>query len=65
MSTASIPRLLRRQDVQRLTGLSKSGLYKRMGEGTFPRPIKLGYRTAVWPEQAVHRWITERIAEGH
>lgn len=64
MSSSSIPRLLRRQDVQRLTGLSKSGLYKRMGEGSFPRPIKLGYRTAVWPEKTVHAWINEQIERG-
>lgn len=64
MSTTSSPRLLRRQDVQRLTGLSKSGLYKRMGEGSFPRPIKLGHRTALWPEKAVHAWIKEQIEGG-
>jgi len=55
------PRLLRRPEVEHLTGLSKSSLYERMARGEFPRPIKLGYRTALWPEAAIHAWIERQI----
>jgi prophage regulatory protein len=59
---ATIPRLLRRPDVEALTGLSKSSIYARIGKGDFPAPVKLGYRTALWPESAVVDWINQQIS---
>lgn len=55
--------LVRMPTVVTQTGLSKSEIYRRIGEGTFPRPAKLGYRTAVWSADEVARWVDARIAE--
>ena len=33
-------RLLRRKEVEALTALSRSSLYRKMREGTFPEPIR-------------------------
>lgn len=53
---------LRRTDVQEITGLSRSSIYKLVKEGDFPRPIKLTGRAVAWPEQAVADWLASRPA---
>jgi prophage regulatory protein len=61
--TAAFPRLLRLPEVQRLTGLSRSSIYERMGDGTFPQSVPLGSGSAVaWIESELRSWIAERIA---
>ena len=56
-------RILRRGEVERVTGLSRSTLYSHMAEGTFPKPIKLGRRAVGWLESAIDAWLAERAAE--
>lgn len=51
-----VQRILRRPDVQRATGLSRSTIYALMGRGEFPRPIKLAARAVGWPEDAIREW---------
>ena len=50
-------RILRRTDVEYLTGLSRSTIYAMMAEGAFPKPLKLGKRAVGWPEKAVTDWL--------
>lgn len=38
----TFPRLLRRQDVEQLVGLSCSTLYRKMRAGQFPEPVDMG-----------------------
>ena len=40
--------ILRRSQVEAKTGLSRSTIYKRMREGTFPSAIPLGGRMVGW-----------------
>ena len=56
-------RFLRLPDVQARTGLSRSTIYVRLGEGRFPRAVSLGSRAVGWIEAEVDEWIRERIAE--
>jgi len=56
-------RILRRPEVEYLTGLSRSSIYLRMQQGTFVKSIPLGGRLVGWSEQAIQEWIDERIAE--
>lgn len=49
--------ILRLPAVKKRTGLSKSALYKRIAEGTFPKPVGLGSRAVGWPESQVDAWI--------
>ena len=60
---ATPDRLLRRPSVQEWTGLTKSTLYRLVGQGAFLRPIRIGSRTVAWPESAVAAWIADRKAE--
>ena len=39
------------------TGLSRSTLYRKIQEGTFPRQIALGARSAGWRESSVSAWM--------
>jgi len=55
--------LLRRPDVEKKTGLSRSTIYKRIDEGTFPKPIPLGGRLVAWLETDIQDWIKQRIKE--
>ena len=57
-------RILRRPEVQKLVGLSRSSLYDRIASGDFPRPVKLGglnSRSVGWPESLVRKWIDDKI----
>ena len=45
----AIDRLLRRPEVEELTGLARATLYQKMAMGHFPRPVKLGVRAVAWP----------------
>jgi prophage regulatory protein len=54
-------RLLRINVVLERTGLTRSTLYRKISEGTFPRQVKLSDRCAAWRESEIAIWITERF----
>ncbi|MGC9982168.1 MAG: AlpA family transcriptional regulator [Polyangia bacterium] len=56
-------RLLRRRQVESLTGLKRSTIYQRLAEGTFPKQIRLGPRSVGWLASEVEAWVQARIAE--
>jgi prophage regulatory protein len=60
-SRTAPPCLLRRPDVERRTGYSRSSIYAMMEAGDFPRPVKLGPRAVAWVESEVDAWISARI----
>lgn len=54
--------ILRRKQVESRTGLSRSTIYARIAEGSFPRPIDLGGGRAVgWLEAEINAWLQARI----
>lgn len=53
-------RMLRRQEVERITGLSRSTLYEAMSIGNFPKPVRIGKRAVGWPESVIANWFRER-----
>ena len=55
--------ILRLPDVKAQTGLSRSTLYLRVAQGTFPAPVSLGGRAVGWLEAEVQAWLQERIDE--
>jgi prophage regulatory protein len=59
MSNArNVVTILRLPTVIARTGLSRSSLYNRISEGTFPRPRSLGGARAVgWLESQVDDWL--------
>jgi prophage regulatory protein len=42
--------------------LSKSAVYVRIAQGTFPKPVSLGGRSVAWVEAEVTAWMNARIA---
>ena len=50
--------ILRLKKVKDRTGLSRSTIYLRIQEGTFPRPINLGARAVGWIEHEIEAWLT-------
>ena len=55
--------MLRLRQVQQRTGLSRSGIYQRISEGTFPKQVSLGARSVGWVEAEVAGWIVDRISQ--
>ena len=53
-------KILRRLDVQRITGLSKATLWRLVKAGDFPRPIRLGARAVGWKADEISAWIESR-----
>ena len=60
-----IKRLLRLSDVIEQTGLSRSSIYAKIAEGTFPRTVPIGDRAVAWVEEEVQAWILEQIDKRH
>jgi prophage regulatory protein len=54
--------ILRLPAVKIRTGLSRSSIYLRVSQGTFPRPVSLGGRAVGWVEEEIQSWLAERIA---
>ena len=54
--------VLRRRDVERIIGLSRSTIYNLMAEDAFPTPIRLGARAVGWLESDIRDWLSQRIA---
>ena len=50
-------------EVMARTGLSRSTVYHKIGEGEFPHSIKLGVRSVGWVSNDVEQWIQDRIDE--
>jgi prophage regulatory protein len=50
-------RIIRLTTVLHRTGLSRSTLYRKMEEGTFPRQFPISTNGCGWHESAVNQWI--------
>ena len=54
--------ILRRHDVERVTGLPRSTIYNKIAKGEFPQPIKLSMKSVGWLESEIADWQSARIA---
>lgn len=43
------------------TGLSRSTIYLRVSQGTFPKPVNLGGRAVGWVEAEIQEWLQQQI----
>ena len=58
-------RLLRRREVEKITGISRSSIYRLMPDGEFPRPVKVGPAAVRWRESDITAWVESRpVADG-
>jgi prophage regulatory protein len=50
-------RIVRLRTVIDRTGLSRSTIYRKVAEGTFPPQFKIGTNAAGWSETEIDRWV--------
>ncbi|MDH5216680.1 MAG: AlpA family transcriptional regulator [Gammaproteobacteria bacterium] len=53
--------ILRLPAVKIRTGLSRSTIYLRISQGTFPAPIALGGRAVGWIDEEIQKWLEQQI----
>ena len=60
--TATRPddRLLRLNEVRTRTALARTTIYRKMREGSFPEPLKVGVRAVRWRESEIEDWLASR-----
>ena len=62
-------RLLKLREVRDKTGLGTTSIYRRMAEGSFPRPVTQSRdltgkpRTVAWVESEIDDWIENLVEE--
>ncbi len=57
-------RILRLSAVLWKTGLSRSGLYRLIKAGSFPRQVSLTPRSVGWRESEIERWSADPTGYG-
>lgn len=55
-------RVMRRPEVERITGLSRSSIYRGMASDDFPRAITLSKKSVGWLASDIESWLAARIA---
>ena len=53
-------RLMRREQVEQRTGLARTTIYRKMRDGSFPQPIRVGVRAVRWPSSEIEAWLASR-----
>jgi prophage regulatory protein len=54
-------KILRLPAVKTITGLSRSSIYLKMAEHSFPRTVSLGARAVGWLESDINLWIEQQV----
>ena len=54
-------RIIRLRTVLDRTGLSRSTVYRKIAEGTFPSQVRISVHGAGWRESAINRWIEDPV----
>ena len=60
MAASTADRLLRLSEVAARTGLGRTTIYRKMREGSFPEPLRIGARAVRWPESEIEAWVAAR-----
>ena len=55
-------RIIRFDTVRARTGLSRSTIYRKIAEGTFPAQLKISTNGAEWRESDIDRWVANPVA---
>jgi prophage regulatory protein len=61
MTNQNQAKILRLRAVCAMCGLSRSTIYARMAEGTFPKTIKLGKKAVGWLQSDISAWLDDCI----
>ena len=55
-------RIVRMKTVLARTGLSRSTIYRKIAEGTFPTQIKISVNGTGWHESDIDLWIADPVS---
>jgi len=55
-------RIVRLKTVLARTGLSRSTIYRKIAEGTFPAQLKISTNGTGWHESDINRWIADPVS---
>ncbi len=55
-------RIIRMKTIVFRTGLSRSTIYRKIAEGTFPAQIRISVHGAGWKESDIDRWVENPVA---
>ncbi len=55
-------RIIRLNTVLARTGLSRSTIYRKIAEGTFPAQLRVSVNGAGWRESDIDRWVADPVA---
>ena len=61
MATREPERIVRLKTVLARTGLSRSTIYRKIAEGTFPAQLKISTNGTGWHESDINRWIDDPV----
>ena len=53
-------RLLRRRQVEEITGIGRSSIYRLMKSGEFPQRVRVGRNAVRWRESDITAWVESR-----
>ena len=59
---SSTDKIIRLKTVLARTGLSRSTMYRKIAEGTFPSQVKISVHGAGWGESAINCWIDDPVS---
>src|SRR5262249_5979093 len=59
LSVSQTRELVALTEVCRMLRLSRSTIYKRLQDGTFPKPVRIGARTVRWSVDAIAEWCVQ------
>ena len=60
MTSATLDRILRFREVCRMIGLSRTTLWRKVRDGEFRAPVRLGANSIGWRRSAVEGWLSDR-----
>ncbi|MFJ2995683.1 helix-turn-helix transcriptional regulator [Pandoraea sp. NPDC087047] len=55
--------LISREEVERITGMSRAWIYQAMSENRFPRPVICSVGSRRWLLSEIQMWVLEKINE--
>jgi prophage regulatory protein len=65
MAMTSTNRILRLGSVLERTGLSRSTLYRKIAQGSFPRQVRISERCIGWRDSDIELWLRNPMFYSH
>ncbi|WP_010322919.1 helix-turn-helix transcriptional regulator [Marinobacterium stanieri] len=55
--------ILTRKEVEQLTSMSRTSIYRMMGKSEFPKQVRLSPSRVGWLAEDIDNWLQQRIDE--